>query len=269
MNAKQFRWVFGIVKGLLLTLYPKTKSVGVENIPDENCIFVGNHSQMHGPIICELYFPTERVTWCAGEMMKVKEVPAYAFRDFWSQKPKWTHPFFKLVSILIAPLSAAIFANAETVPVYRDSRILSTFRTTLSKLEEGKSVVIFPEKNERYNQIIYAYQKKFIDTAKLYYKKTGKELSFVPFYIAPKLQTMYFGTPIRFSGTADLEEERQRIRTHLMDEMTRLGEAAPLHTVIPYRNIKKKDYPKNLPRKEYRNENTDGELSRISTPEIR
>ncbi len=260
MTAKDFKWVLSIVKGLLYTFYPKTKSVGVENIPDEPSIFVGNHSQMHGPIICELYFPVERVTWCAGPMMKLKEVPPYAFEDFWSGKPKWTHPFFKMMSYLIAPLSAAVFGNAETVPVYRDSRILGTFRTTLTRLDEGKHVVIFPEKNKRYNQIIYDYQEKFIDTARLYYKKTGKELSFVPFYIAPKLKTMYFGTPITFSGTAPLEEERARIRTHLMDEMTRLGEAAPLHTVIPYRNIPKKEYPKNLPRKEYFHEKSGSKL---------
>ena len=34
---------------------------------------------------------------------------------------------------------------------------------------------------------------KFIDIAKLYYKKTGKELSFVPMYIAPEAEEDLLG----------------------------------------------------------------------------
>ena len=33
----------------------------------------------------------------------------------------------------------------------------------------------------------------------------------------------------------------------LMERITDLAAEQPLHTVVPYRNIKKRDYPKNLP----------------------
>lgn len=32
-----------------------------------------------------------------------------------------------------------------------------------------------------------------------------------------------------------------------MDEITAVAEALPEHTVVPYRNIPKKDYPSNIP----------------------
>ncbi len=86
-----------------------------------------------------------------------KDVPEYAFRDFWSQKPKWTHPFYKLLSYIIAPLSACVFTNARTIGVYHDTRILSTFKNTVKKLQEGKSVVIFPEHDTKHNHIIYDF----------------------------------------------------------------------------------------------------------------
>lgn len=235
---KFFKWVVGV-------FYPRTTVYGIQNLPDEPTVIVGNHSQLHGPIVCELYLPFERYTWCAGEMMHLKEVPAYAYRDFWSQKPAYSRWFYKIVSYLIAPLSVCLFNNANTIGVYHDMRIMSTFKQTVLRLQEGTPVVIFPEHDIPHNHIVYDFQERFVDVAKLYYKKTGKELSFVPFYIAPKRREAYFGKPIRFCASSPIEEERKRICTYLMDEITAIACELPSHTVVPYRNIPKRFYPRN------------------------
>lgn len=236
--------------------YPKTRLFGTENLPDEPCIIVGNHTQLHGPIACELYFPDNSYTWCAGQMMKLRDVPPYAFEDFWSQKPKKSHWFYKIVSYLIAPLCVVIFNNARTIPVYRDRRILTTFKETMAKLNDGKNVIIFPEHDVKYNNIIYDFQDKFIDIARLYHKRTGKELCFVPLYIAPKLKSMYLGKPMRFCADAPMETERRRICDYLMGEITDIARALPEHTVVPYRNIPKKYYPSNKETEAEGNEKT-------------
>ncbi|MBO5252582.1 MAG: hypothetical protein J6C51_01385 [Clostridia bacterium] len=245
MKAKISYSIFRFIKWCVKVCYPKTELVGAGALPDEPVIFVGNHCQMNGPIVGELYMPDEPYIWCAGEMMHLKDVPAYAFRDFWSQKPKWTHPFFKLLSYIIAPVSVCVFNNARTIGVYHDARLLSTFRGTVEKLKEGKSVVIFPEHDVPHNHIVCDFQDKFIDVAKMYHRKTGKEVAFVPVYIAPKLRKVYFGEPVRFSASAPIDQERRRICTYLMDAITGIAESCPEHTVIPYRNIPKKLYPKN------------------------
>ncbi|MBE5785114.1 MAG: hypothetical protein E7330_04865 [Clostridiales bacterium] len=246
MPKKNTAALYRFIKGTIKFFYPKTEAVGTENLPDEPCIIVGNHTQMNGPIAAELYMPFPRSTWCAGQMMDKKDVPAYAFQDFWSEKPAWTHPFYKLLSHAIAPVCEVVFTNAETIGVYHDARILSTFRSTVEKLSEGISVVIFPEHNVPFNHILYEFQDRFIDVAKLYYRKTKQALSFVPLYIAPKLHKMYFGTPIRFSPDASMDEERKRISAYLMEEITAMAVSLPRHRVIPYRNIPKKDYPYNI-----------------------
>ena len=244
-EQKKTSFLFKIIKSVILFLYPEIDVVGKEKLLDEPMIIVGNHSQINGPICCEFYSARHRYTWCAGEMMHLKEVPAYAFKDFWSQKPKITRPFYKLLSYLIAPLSVVLFNNANTIAVYRDKRIISTFRQTIQHLCEGTDVVIFPEHDVKYNNIIYEFENKFIDVAKMYYKKSGKELSFIPLYVAPKLKKMYFGEPIRYCANNPIEDERERICKHLMDEITNIARALPEHTVVPYRNIPKKDYPSN------------------------
>lgn len=220
--------------------------VGMENIPKDPSLIIGNHTQLHGPIACELFFPNNFCTWCAGQMMELKEVPAYAYQDFWSQKPKYLRPFFKVVAYLIAPLSVVVFNNARTIAVHRDGRIINTFKQTIAKLQDCNHIVIFPEHDVKHNHIVYDFQEGFVDVARLYYKRTGKNLSFVPLYIAPNLKKMYLGRPISFCAENQADEERRRICDYLMKEITNIAESLPCHIVVPYCNIPKKQYPKNI-----------------------
>ncbi len=256
MERRKTSLLYKFIKFMIWVFYPKITANGTENLPTEPCIIVGNHAQMNGPICCELYFPTERYTWCAGEMMHLGEVPSYAFKDFWSQKPKYIRWFYKILSYVIAPLSVCVFNNANTIGVYHDGRIISTFKETISTLQSGASIVIFPEYNKRYNHMLWDFQDRFIDVAKMYHRKTGKALSFVPMYVAPKLKGMYIGKPVEFCADAPIDEERKRIKTYLMDEITKIAGALPEHIVVPYPNIQKKDYPTNTPKKENTYEKT-------------
>ncbi|MBR5542681.1 MAG: hypothetical protein IKU65_01110 [Oscillospiraceae bacterium] len=244
-EEKKVSPLFKFVKWLIWLFYIKMEVVGRENLPEGECVIVGNHTQMNGPIACELYFPENRYTWCAGQMMNIKEAPAYAYTDFWSQKPVYARPFYKLLSYVIAPIASFLFNNANTIPVYHDSRVFTTFRESVRKLERGAGIVIFPEYDKKFNNIIYDFQINFVDVARFYYKKSGKAIKFVPLYIAPKLKTMYLGKPVEFSPDAPIEDERRRIADYLMKEITHIARALPCHTVVPYRNIKKKEYPKN------------------------
>lgn len=237
---------YRIIRWLVWLFYPKTKVVGAENLPEDAAIVVGNHAQMNGPISAELYLPGAHDTWCASQMMELKEVPDYAFTDFWSRKPKSIRWFYRGLSYVIAPLSVCIFTNARTIPVYRDARIVKTFKLTLSALENGKSVVIFPEHYQPYNHIVNDFQDRFVDIAKQYYKRTGRCLSFVPLYNAPRLKTMYLGAPVRYNPEQPPSAERLRIKTELMQRITDLALSAPPHTVVPYPNIPKKQYPRSI-----------------------
>lgn len=235
------------LRWLVWVFYPKQKLEGLKNLPGEPCLLVGNHAQIHGPIVAEIYLPGKRKIWCAGQMMHLKDVPAYAYQDFWSGKPRGSRWFFKILSYLIAPISVCVFNQAHTIGVYHDARIASTFKKTITALEDGNNVVVFPEHLVPHNHIVHEFQDKFIDVARLYFKRTGKCLRFVPMYIAPKLKTTSFGSPIVYDPEAPREQERLRIAGALMDSITALAESLPEHTVVPYCNVSPKYYPKNHP----------------------
>ena len=254
LNDKKTSWVFRVIRWLVWLFSPKYQLEGTENLPEEPCVIVGNHSHMYGPIMGELYTPVRHYVWCAGEMMKREEVAAYAYRDFWSGKPKGTRWFYRILSHLITPLALCVFNNAHTIAVYHDTRLITTYRESIEKLKEGYSMVIFPECYDEHNNIVHEFQDKFIDLARFYYKKTGTELNFVPMYLAPKLKKAYYGKPIHFRADADIKSERKRICGELMDAITEMAVSLPEHTVIPYPNISARHYGKNIPLEVYHHE---------------
>ena len=239
-KPKFFRAIVKIIK----LFYKKREVDGEENILDVPTIYVGNHAQMHGPLTSSLYFPFDGKVWCRGEMMNIKEAPSYAYQDFWSKKPKCIKWLFKILSFCIAPISWYLFTRAETIAVYKDTRIITTFKNSVNALQNGKSIIIFPEEATPFNEIINEFQNKFVDIAKLYSIRSKKSISFVPFYNAVELKKVVFGKPIQFDPQKDINEQRNGICDYLKTEITRMAKELPAHTVVPYLNVKKKDYPR-------------------------
>jgi len=83
--------------------------------------------------------------------------------------------------------------------------------------------------------------------ARLYHKKSGKALPFVPVYIAPQLRRIYIGEAMYYNPEADRRAERRRICDGLMARITDIAVSLPEHRVTPYLNMPKRDYPKNIP----------------------
>lgn len=237
--------VFRAVRGLVWFFYPKTAIEGQEHLPEGACVIVGNHAKMNGPIIAELYIPGDREIWCAAEMMHLKEVPAYAFKDFWSDKPASVRWFYRLLSYLIAPLSVAVFNNAHCIGVYRDMRVVGTLRETVKRLTEGARIVIFPEHAVEYNGMVWKFRDGFVDLARMYRAKTGKDLLFVPMYTAPALKKAILGEGVSCDPAADPRAERGRICKDLMDRVTAIAVSQERHRIVPYPNMPKRLYPYN------------------------
>ena len=239
--------VYKTVRGLARLFFHRPEFSGLENLPEGPCVLVGNHAQMYGPVLSEIYLPFDRAIWCTGEMMHLKEVPAYAFKDFWSSKPRRVRWLYRILSYIIAPISVGVFNNAHCIGVYHDSRIMTTFRQSLEKLSEGARVVIFPEHAVPHNNIVYDFQDRFLMLGRMYHRQTGERLAFVPMYFAPALGKVCFGEPVYYDPAANPDAERRRVCDALMAGVTALAEALPRHRVVPYLNLPKKEYPMSKP----------------------
>lgn len=238
-NKKEKGILYKICAFFVKMTYKKPSYEGLDNLPSEPCIIAGNHAQMCGPIGNELYFPTEKRIWCDAPMFDKKVFPKYAYDNFFGGKPNF---FQKFLIWVLTPIIVRVFNDADAMPVYRDMRIMKTYKSSIDCIEQGMNVVILPECPKEFNEITNKFNEYFVDTARMYYKSTQKELSFVPMYYCKKLKKMLFGVPIKFDGTAPIETERKRICAYLMDEITRLAKTLPVHKVIPFNPIPKKDF---------------------------
>lgn len=247
MKKKQYKQkkkrkglLFKTIAGIVSLFYGKVNIEGLDNIPDEPCVIVGNHAQMHGPVSAELKTPFRRYTWCIGNMLHIREFPKYAYKEFWGNKPKCIRWLFKIFAYMITPLAVYVFRNADVIGVYKDGRAMSTFKHSLRALEGGYNIVLFPECHKPHNNIINEFEEGFASLGRLYHRYLGKDLTFVPMYNAPDLKTIVYGKPIRYS---ECNRNSKKLAEYLKNEITRLATNLPLHRVVPYDNIPKKKYP--------------------------
>lgn len=208
-------------------------------------IMIVNHAQMWAPIYFEIKIPHKRF-WCTQEVLHYKGCGDYCYKDWWSKKPAIFRPFFWLVAhLFVQPLAPKLFRCADTLPVYRDIRLRDTFKYSLESLEAGYTNIITPETHIEGNGIVNSFLPNFVDIARLYYKKSGKCLKFYPTYLTPVLNKIVVGHPITYNPEADFKQEKERIVTELEHAIYELAMTLPEHKVVPYENLKKKDWPTN------------------------
>jgi len=213
-----------------------------EELKKDGCIIISNHAQMGGPLAYQLYYPRKKKIWCIGEMFDKKEFPDYAMKDFWPNKKK-SRWFYKGLSKTLAPLSQYIFKYTDTIPVYKDTRYYTTAKQSIKAMTEGNDIIIMPEEHVPFNNIVNEFLQNFVSVAQLYHAKTKKTVYFYPNYVAPKCKKVIIGTPIEFNPDNDFNMEKKRICEYLKEEITKLAYTLPPHTVVPYENISKKQYP--------------------------
>lgn len=241
-KTKRSFW-YSIIRFAVNIFYRKREFIGLENISDETAILVANHAQIHGPLVAEVQFPLKRKTWCIGNVMSTKEFIHHAKNDFWINKPKWIRWFFYILAYIIAPIGASVFKSADVIAVYKDSRLITTFKETVKELANGNHIIIFPESPENYNNIVNDFQDKFIDVARLYYKKYGKCLTFIPMYNAVRLKKVVIGKGIKYDPNMQIEEMRKTICDYLKEQITNLALTLPPHEVVKYSNEGRKHNP--------------------------
>ena len=88
------------------------------------------------------------------------------------------------------------YKGMQIIPIYPDSRFRKTIKEAINALENGISVLIFPEdsSNGYYEQLTKFFGGFYI-LAKEYYKQTGKDIKIVNMYYHRKKNIIYVDNP--------------------------------------------------------------------------
>lgn len=210
---------------------------GVENIvqdDDNPIVFLCNHGELYGPIVCMLYIPVPIRPWSISEMVVDKdEVAAYVYK-YTISRQKWLPEKLKWpVANLIGPLSVWAMGQLESIPVFRNKlrELMTTFNKSVEAMQAGDNLLIFPENPDGVEQGkgyeragIGEMFRGFAMLAPIYFNKTGKKCRFLPMFAHKGLRTLSFGTPVEYDPDTPPNEERDRIVDAVIDQMQALAE---------------------------------------------
>lgn len=210
-----------LARFLILILRPvfHHRLVNEENLkPDINnpVVFLCNHGEFYGPIICNLFLPVPIRSWTISMMMfDQKEVTAYVYENTFVRLTYLPVFVRKAMARFIGWLSVTVMNQIESIPVYRDSplKLRETVRLSIDAMEAGDNVLIFPENpSHKYeSEGIGELSPGFVMLAEAYWKKKNKKLRMLPIYANKNEKTITFGTEIVYDPDAGYGAEQDRI----------------------------------------------------------
>lgn len=227
------------IRALMALLRPfyRHELKGVENIQqdeDNPIVFLCNHGELYGPIVCMLYIPVPIRPWSISEMVVDKDEVAAYVHKYTISRQKWLPEKLKWpIANLIGPLSVWVMGQLESIPVYRNKlrELMKTFTLSVEAMEAGDNLLIFPENPDGVEQG-KGYERQgvgemfrgFAMLAPIYYNKTGKRCRFLPMFAHKAARTLSFGTPVAYDPDTPPNEERDRIVDAVIQQMQEMAQ---------------------------------------------
>ena len=188
---------------------------------EEPAIFVANHADSFGPLALYLYFPVRLYPWVIHYMTERQSCARFLERDYLSKELKLPRLVGSWLSQLMADICVGLFRYIEAIPVYHNSRrIMETISKSIVYLEEGKSILIFPEIPDSYlSHYIKRFNTGFLEIAKELGKSDGRSIRIYPVSVDRKRRRIKLGSPSVYDTTKAYPDEKKRIEAELEAEV--------------------------------------------------
>ena len=208
---------------------------GAENVAldkDIPCVFVCNHGEILGPVVCMLFSPFPFRAWSAYEMLdKTAVIDRTMNGTFDSVRGVKRKMLQWLMEHVGAPFLTWMLRSEFCIPVYHDNprKLMQTFRETIAAMQEGDNILVFPENaatapgHKYVEEGVSEFFTGFTMIGQMYANKTGKCPLFVPMYANKKKRIITYGVPTRYDADAPVNEEKERLCAYLRGEILRLA----------------------------------------------
>ena len=238
---KCFSWI--------LTKKPKIVFRGDKSDFNEPTVFISNHwlDGTAGLYCNEVYFP-------------FKFAPVGRFEVFLSFIKRWryvyrfNHRLRRGLGVIGAWFAATFesffglffYHRCRAIPSYNDMRSMSTFKMCYQCLDEGISLMIYPERlNHGYNNVFLDLISGFSLIIKGYFKHSGKEVKVCAVYYSKQTNQMIIDTPISALDMFNEGKTKEEISLYFAERMNKLymDYVLPVHekAEVDYRKKNKTD----------------------------
>ncbi len=143
--CERAKW-FKFVKCILRIFIKKPKYVFLgENFCDR-ALILSNHVGAKGPVAFEVYHDKPFRFWGTYEMNSgIKEVYKYLSQIYLYKKKHFSKFFAKVIGFIICPFLWLYYRGLKLISTYSDYRLKSTIEESIKTINQGGSIVIFPE----------------------------------------------------------------------------------------------------------------------------
>ena len=116
----------------------------------EPTIILSNHVGTSAPLAWELYGKTHMRFWGAAEMNSgLISLYKYQSRVFYHEKKHWNIHLARLFCIIASPLTNMFYKGLNLISTYHDIHFKKTIDESIETLNDGKSLIIFPEISDK------------------------------------------------------------------------------------------------------------------------
>lgn len=210
-------------KILFAPLYRSKLESQIENLPDK-AIIVSIHAAKKGPIAIATSYPKFSAMWGHHGMLgSYKERFSYLRNVLYIQKMHKNKFVATFKALYEAVFSIFIYKGMKIIGTYTDMRLLSTIRNSIGVLDEGASVIIYPEdSSEGYFDEMRSAFPGFVMLAETYYNKKGEDVPVIPAYISTKKKRFIVGEPKYVHEMQKAGLSRQEVADKFKEEINEL-----------------------------------------------
>ncbi len=189
-------------------------------------IFVSNHSGAAGPMDLSIYFPYYFVPWGAHEMRgNYKTRWKYLYYVFYQQKLKYKKFKSFFLATVLAIINPFLYKNMRLIPTYQDIRFTKSLRESLSYLDDGIPILVFPEdSSEGYDEIIVKFNEGVVVLADYVDKHRDIDIPIYPVYYSKRKRVIEIGKKASYRTLKDKGHTRAEIADILRRHVNKLYE---------------------------------------------
>lgn len=214
---------FRAMKKMMKGRYKEPEFVFMGEGFSEGGIILSNHEGTDAPMSLELYCDKPLRMWGAHEMNSgLRQLYRYQTRVYYHEKKHWNLHLARLFCLVASPLTNLFYKGLNLISTYKDGRFLKTIRESVTSIEKGENVVIFPENSANgYLERLEGFYGGFVVLAESLYKKGIDVPIYVTYY--KKKELKYFvDEPIKYSQVS-CGRDRNQIAEYLLERCNALG----------------------------------------------
>ncbi len=222
-KQKRAGW-FRAFKTVTRLKYNKCKLVYLGKRITAPSIILSNHEGASGPMMLENFADFPIRFWGTAEMNSgFRRLWRYQTQVYYHQKKGWNIHLARLFCLIASPLTFLFYKGLQLISTYTDNRLIQTIRESEKAIENGNSIVIFPEDSSKgyFEQMTHFYA-GFALLAETLLRK-GVDIEIYTAYFKKKEKEFRFDKPILYSELKKMGKDRYELAAVMLQRCNRLG----------------------------------------------